>query len=199
MLQQAATGTFTPIGRQLDSEGTIATLVKNTALPASMRLHIPRCLRVVYDIRNKRDAAHLGDGIDPNTQDATLVVSTIDWVMAEFIRLYHRVTPDEAQQMIDDLVARRAPAVENFDGFLKVLRPELKARSYLLLILYERGSRGATFKELSDWAQPTMRKNLMRTLDQLVNQLAFVHFDRLRYHLTRLGIQQVESDKLHRA
>ena len=30
-------------------------------------------LRVVYDIPNKRDAAHLTDGIDPNVQDVTIV------------------------------------------------------------------------------------------------------------------------------
>jgi hypothetical protein len=41
--------------------------------PDSIRLHIPRTFRVIYDIRNKRDAAHLGDGIDPNLQDSTLV------------------------------------------------------------------------------------------------------------------------------
>src|SRR2546425_26603 len=88
---------FTPLGKQLDTERLMERL---RGLPAAnhqdaVRLHIPRALRLVYDIRNKRDAAHLADGIDPNLQDATLVVSVIDWVLAEFLRLYHNVTPDE--------------------------------------------------------------------------------------------------------
>jgi len=153
----------------------------------------------VYDIRNKRDAAHLSDGIDPNTQDASFVATTLDWVMAEFVRLYHNVSADEAHGIIEDLVARRAPAVENFDGFLKVLRPDLKVRAFLLLVLYERGSIGATYGELSEWAQPTMRKNLKRALNQLADELALVHFDTKKYWLTRLGIQEVEKSKLHMA
>ena len=67
--------------------------------PDAIRLHIPRTLRLVYDIRNKRDVAHLGPDIDPNLQDSTLVVSALDWVLAEFIRLYHAgMTPDNAQK-----------------------------------------------------------------------------------------------------
>ena len=44
----------------------------------SVRLHIPRALGLVYGIRNKRDAAHLADGIDPSLQDANVVVFTIN-------------------------------------------------------------------------------------------------------------------------
>src|SRR5215207_9843002 len=70
----------------------------------SVRLHIPRSLRLVYDIRNKRDAAHLADNIDPNLQDATLVVSVLDWVLAEFIRMHHNVSANQAQALVEELV-----------------------------------------------------------------------------------------------
>lgn len=113
--------------------------------PDAIRLHIPRALRVVYDIRNNRNAAHLGDGIDPNKQDATIVISTLDWVLAEFVRLYHTVSADEAQRIVESLVTKRAPAVQDFAGFLKVLNSKLKAGDYILLLLYERGAKGASF------------------------------------------------------
>ena len=74
----------------------IANYLQNlpsSAQPDSIRLHIPRALRMVYDIRNKRDAAHLANGIDPNLQDSTLVISVLDWVLAELIRLHHTVSP----------------------------------------------------------------------------------------------------------
>src|SRR6202167_5186796 len=76
ILEHATTGTGTPLGGQLATDRLIGRLAQMpaTSAPESIRLHIPRALRVVYDIRNKRDAAHLVDGIDPNLQDVTMVV-----------------------------------------------------------------------------------------------------------------------------
>src|SRR5262245_61147135 len=93
ILQQEATRKFTPLGKQIDANGIAVQLMNlpSTNFPDAVRLHIPRALRVVYDVRNSRDAAHLADGIDPNLQDASLVIGNIDWVLAEFVRLYHGV------------------------------------------------------------------------------------------------------------
>ena len=82
----------------------------------------------MYDIRSKRDVAHLADGIDPNLQDATLVVSVLDWITAEFIRLHHSVSANDAQKLLDELVTRVAPVVEDFDGFLKLCSTRSSAR-----------------------------------------------------------------------
>jgi hypothetical protein len=163
-----------------------------------VRLHIPRALRVVYDIRNNRDAAHLAEGIDANLQDATLVVSVLDWVLAEFVRLYHGVPANEAQKIVDGLVARKVPAIQDFDGFLKVLKPDLKASEYVLLVLYERGSAGATYKEMEGWVRPAMRANLRTTLNRMVNDYAFLHASGDRFSITKRGAAEVEKRNLHR-
>lgn len=188
----------TPLNKQINSEGLINNLAKLNAssYPDSIRLHIPRSLRVVYDIRNKRDAAHLADGIDPNLQDATIVVSVVDWVLAEFIRLIHNVSPDEASRLVDSTVARAAPIVQDFDGFLKVLNPSLGASDYALVLLYHRGAAGATFQELRQWVRPKMRANLKRTLDTLVDAKDLAHFDGAKYKITRLGERDVEARML---
>src|SRR4051794_5175024 len=80
LLEQIAHGRFTPLGTALNSEKTIHTLenLPKGSHPDAVRIHIPRALRLVYDIRNKRDVAHLADGIDPNLQDATMVASVLD-------------------------------------------------------------------------------------------------------------------------
>jgi hypothetical protein len=103
MLEQATTTRFTPLNKQLDTTRIISDLANlpSGQTPDSIRLHIPRMLRVIYDIRNKRDAAHLADGIDPNLQDAALVASNLDWVLGEFVRLYHDVSANEAQKLVD--------------------------------------------------------------------------------------------------
>ncbi len=198
MLEEEATGSFAALGASLDTEKIIRDLAGTArgSFPDSVRLHIPRALRVIYDIRNNRDAAHLGDNIDPNMQDATLVATTADWVLAEFVRLHHNVSADDAQIIVDELVARAAPVIQDFDGFLKLLNPALQAGDQCLVLLYQRGEKGAEYDELYGWVKPKSRSNLKRTLSKLVNEKAYAHYSGTRYLITRTGQQEVEGRKL---
>ena len=195
LLQQRAFGRFDPLGAPIDAETVARALASlpRGSQPDAVRLHIPRALRVVYDIRNTRDAAHLADGIDPNLQDATLVVGVLDWVLAEFLRLHHNVAADVAHRIVEDIVARRAPVIQDFGGFLKVLRTDLGAGAHCLVLLYQCGASGATVSELTAWARPQMRANLRRTLTGLVHAKAWVHQDGDRYRITRSGEREVDE------
>jgi hypothetical protein len=194
LLQERAFGKFDRVGKPIKTEAVIQNLANlpATSQPDSVRLHIPRALRVVYDIRSNRDAVHLGDGIDPNLQDATLVIGVLDWVLAEFVRLHHNVTPDEAQRMVNDLVTRKAPVIQDFNGFLKVLRADLTVGPRCLVLLYQRGNEGATYDELCSWVKPAMRANLRRTLKALVDDKSWLHQLGNRYQITRSGQQEAE-------
>jgi hypothetical protein len=198
LLQQETTGAFDPIGKSIKTDTIITTLARLPAgsHPDSVRLHIPRALRVVYDIRNNRDAAHLADGIDPNLQDATIVVAILDWILAEFVRLHHNVSADEAQRLVEELVTRKAPVIQDFQGFLKILNPELRASDQCLVLLYHCGAPGASYAELEQWVSPKSRTNLRRTLTALVHDKAFVHQSGDDYRITRRGQIDVETRKL---
>lgn len=198
LLEHQSTGTYTPLGHQLDTERIIRSLAQTKvgSLTESIRLHIPRTLRVIYDIRNKRDAAHLADGIDPNLQDATLVTSCADWVLAELLRISHSCSANEAQDAIEDLVIRKAPAVQEFGDSLKTLRPQFTLAQRLLVLLYHVGKKGASATELSSWIKPSQRKNLRSTLWRLVHDLDFAFEKDDRYQLTRTGILEVEAKGL---
>jgi hypothetical protein len=120
ILQEKTTGKYTPLSRKIDSDRIIvdlANLPSSGSHPDSLRLHILRALRIVYDIRNNRDAAHLADGIDPNLQDATLVVSVLDWVLAELVRLYHSVSANEAQRKSSELSHSTCASSSGFQWF----------------------------------------------------------------------------------
>jgi len=199
LLVQITTGNFPALGATLDTDRLIDKLrmLSASSFPVAVRLHIPRALRLVYDIRNNRDAAHLADGIDPNLQDATLVVSVIDWVLAEFVRLYHSVSADEAHKIVEQIVSRSAPIIQDFNGTLKVLNPVLGAGDHCLVLLYYRGSRGAKFDEIHKWVRPKMRSNLRRTLTILEQQKDLIHFDGQSYQITRLGEMDVERRRLY--
>lgn len=143
ILQYSTTGTHTPLGRTLPKVPVLLQQLEQSprasTLDDSLRLHIPRTLRLVYDIRNQRDAAHLADNIDPNLQDATLIVNAMDWVMAELVRLHHDVSANQAHAIIGDLVTREVPAIQEISGQPVVLR-ELQPRDQALLLLYREGT-----------------------------------------------------------
>lgn len=198
MLEQKTKGNFTPLGRQIDSRRIIAA-AEQAKIPDGIRIHVPRALRMIYDIRNKRDAAHLADGIDANLQDATLVVAGLDWVLAEFVRLFHGVPADEAQKIISDLVRKRVPAVQDINGFLKILNPALQVSDRLLVLLYERGVQGATRDELRSWVHPKMRQNLNRALHHLEHDRTLIHSTGEIFQITESGMRDVEDRRLHEA
>jgi hypothetical protein len=108
------------------------------------------------------------------------------------------ISADEAQHAVEDLVTRKAPIIQDFDGFLKVLNPRLRATEHCLVLLYQVGSEGATFSDLERWAKPAMRANLRRTLRRLVDDHAFVHSDGTSYRITRTGQHHVEENGLAR-
>lgn len=65
---------FTPFETSLKSENIINRLSNNTSLPSTIRFLIPRLARVVLDVRNKRDVAHVGGEVNPNYSDSLFIV-----------------------------------------------------------------------------------------------------------------------------
>ncbi|TFB90459.1 hypothetical protein E3O44_02265 [Cryobacterium algoricola] len=194
ILQWATAEQYTALGRTLPSVDAMMNTLINAASNDSIRMHIPRTLRLIYDVRNKRDVAHLSDGIDPNQQDATLVVRNMEWVLAELVRMYNNVTAAVAHTMIVDLVSKDVPLIQEFDGFPRVLK-QLRASDHVLVLLYWRGSQGATLDELQAWARAPMRANMKRTLKSL-NDRDLLHLNHDRYVLTHLGEDDVETRKV---
>ena len=198
VLEFRTKGNHTPLGRQINTE-TLSLALQNIPFgkePESVRLHIPRTLRVIYDIRTKRDAAHLADDIDPNVQDATLVVAACDWVMAELVRLYHSVSPKEAQIIIEGIVEKKISLVQDFSGFLKTLNPSWGPRERILATLYQRGNSGATLDELTSWLKPNQRQNISRTLKQLEYDKDVIHCEGDKCFITNLGMKYVEDSDI---
>lgn len=198
LLQQATGRTVTPLGKQLPSVDTLVRQLENdTSQADAIRFHIPRTLRLIYDVRNKRDAAHLGDGIDPNLQDATLVISNMDWIVAELVRLHHNVSADEAHAIIDDLVTKEVPAVEEIDG-QPVILSDLRPRDQALLMLYRAGTAGAALDELAGWLR-TRKDHLRDRLAKLDDEkLVLLHPRTGRYFITSNGHKDVEARGLAR-
>jgi hypothetical protein len=145
---------------------------------------------------NKRDVAHLTDGIDPNRQDATLVIGNMDWVMAELVRLHHNVSADDAHHVIEDLVTKEVPAVQEIDGQPVILTP-LSPRDQAMLMLYRAGAKGILLDELTEQLRVLRKNNLKTRLAKLdSDQMVLIHPKTGRLYITNKGTRYVEENRL---
>jgi len=197
MLQYKTTGTYTPIGTplNLDTEINVLRNLPATSFDDSIRLHIPRTIRVIYDIRSKRDSAHLGN-IDPNLMDGTLVLNCCKWILAELFRMESQISIEEAQRIINSLVEKEVPIIQDFGGFKVILNPQLSAKDRILVLLCDRGEEGITRAELSLQLPPKMRNQLGTQLSRLQHDKSFIHRDKNKIYITRSGEKFVEDNIL---
>src|SRR6266516_699533 len=65
--------------------------------PRSVRIQIPRMLLGLYEVRNNRGVGHVGGDVDPNCMDASIVLATAKWLLAELVRVFHGVDTSEAE------------------------------------------------------------------------------------------------------
>lgn len=197
LLQHAAGLTVTPVGKTLPTvDSLLLQLQSSSSKLDSVRLHIPRTLRLIYDIRNKRNAAHLADGIDPNIQDATLVIGNVDWVLAELVRIYHGVSPNEAQETIADLVKKEVPAIQEIEG-QPVILTDMQPRDRAVLMLYRAGTRGASLDELARWLRTPRKADLKKRLGTLDrDKLVLLHPNTKLYYITDKGVRYVDEHRL---
>lgn len=192
-------GQATAIGKTLPQFNArrLAQFEGATSPHESLRIHIPRALFSVFAIRNKRDAAHLGDGISPNLQDSTYVVAVLDWVLAEFVRIHHRVSAAEAQSIIDNLVTREVPIIEEIDG-QPVCLADLGVSDRILVFLYRAGTQvGLPMATLQQQMMHPDRSNLAKAVKKLAERkLVLIHPVTKVAHLTGLGVRDVQERRL---
>jgi hypothetical protein len=122
----------------------------------------------------------------------------MDWVVAEFVRLYHNVTATEAFSIVQGLVSPKVPAIQEFNGQPMVLNPNLNYEQCILLLLYRAGSPGARWHELYKWMPQNHLRNLQSALENFIHTKYYVHFDTMTgyYELTGAGIKEVQKSRI---
>ncbi len=130
-------GKYTPIGRSLASfnDGELRRY-EQAAGDQSYRILIPRALKSIYGLRNKRGVGHLAN-ITPNEMDSTYILATVKWVLAELLRLASQASADHVQAQISQIVERRVPAIWKVGDISRILDPKCTARDQILIHLYD--------------------------------------------------------------
>lgn len=106
----------------------------------SLRVLFPRACRVVYDIASNRGARHDPDEINPNSMDANVVIPVCAWIIADTIRYAQKgaVDPSEARDLVESLVERKYPVVEEIDGRIYLHAKRKSAVDVALVVLARR-------------------------------------------------------------
>jgi hypothetical protein len=197
ILQLITARTYTPLGQPLARFDTREieryARLPGATYPDSIRLHIPRAIFAIYGIRSRRGVGHVGGDINPNLADASFIMATCDWIMVEILRLYYTSSVEEAQKIVDTIVTRKIPLVQEFNGFLKVLDANLSVPRQILVLLYHKGVDGASKDELGKWVK-TSPNNLAMALNRLEHGQKYIHLAGDQYFITHLGQSFVEEN-----
>jgi hypothetical protein len=156
LLQYRFHGTFTPYGSKIENFAdecrkiVVASIGKATESEHSI---IPRALVFLYTMRNKRGIGHVGGDVDANSIDLALMMSVADWIVVELIRVYHGLSLEEAQDLVEAIAIRRLPEVWDVAGKKRVLRDGLKAKDEVLLLMYSTKDSAVLVEDLMAWVE----------------------------------------------
>jgi hypothetical protein len=161
--------------------------------PRSIRIQIPRILIALYEIRNNRGVGHVGAEVDANQMDAVVVLQISKWLLAELVRLFHKVDTETAQVTVDSIVDRTVPIVWKVGSSRRVLDESLTTIDQTLLLLYSCMG-GALDTDLCNWVEGEMRYFRRDVLVQL-HKRRFIEYDRIKglAVLSPTGIAYVEE------
>lgn len=173
-------GTFSPIGNSISNLiGKLRDFEKlpTTSVNESFRIHIPRVLITMYNIRNKRGVGHLGGDVNPNSSDSTLLVSCADWVMADLFRIYFQCSIDEAQIIVNALVKRRLDLIHEIDDVKKVLLTSLSQRNQTILLLSSVYPKKVSTDELIKWIEPANKSYYKNSILRQLHRERLIEYE----------------------
>lgn len=165
-------------------------------LNKTLRIHFPRVLVSIYNIRNKRGVGHLDGKVSPNKMDSTIICSSSDWIIGELLRLYHTGDADTAQSLIDALVEINYYLVHEEEGIKRVLHPDLGYKSSILLLLSNEYPDWVDVEALSKWIEPSSEYYFKTTILERLHNDRSIEFDQenMKCKILPTGLKFVEKN-----
>lgn len=198
-LQHHLTKIFTPFGQKIENfkeECQKLERVPQTAGLESLRLLIPRALNFLYSLRNKRGIGHVGGDVDANAIDAATCVRVADWCLAELMRIFHALSLEEAQELLDAISARQIPYVWTVMGRRRVLQRKLDYPSQTLLLLYSVVDNAVPTEDLFKWVEHPRLANFRAHVLSRLHNARLIEYDKENQMaiLSPKGIERVENE-----
>lgn len=192
-LEWKRTGSFTPVGKQLNRTSILKAVETDTTLPEGLRFHVRRSVELLMDVRNKRDVAHLGNVVDVEEMDARLVLRLANWTISEIIRTEGALRGEDIQKLVDRFSTTHMPLVEEIDGDLVLLATDLPAALRALIVLYDAYPDPVRMGELRRSVRYGNVTRFRRLLEARESEgLVYIKDDKV--YLTRKGVEHVEVE-----
>ena len=169
-------------------------LEKEVNSSRSLRIQIPRMIIPLYEIRNNRNVGHAGGDVDPNEMDAVCVLQMSKWILAELIRVFHKVTINEAQAHVNALSERELSLVWEVDDKLRILNSEMSQSDQSLCILYSKPN-GLSISALADCIEVTNKSDFKRRVIKNLHKKRMIEFNENSeiIKISPTGARHVES------
>jgi hypothetical protein len=177
MLEYLDGSAYTPFGTPLKTESIISRVASNTTLHESFRLFVPRLARLLLDIRNRRDVAHVGGDVSANLADSILICHCSDWLLTEIVRHFYSCSIEDARRIALAISEVHIPVVAEVDGFIRVQNTALDAKDKTLVVMYYKTPSRVKDAELAKWIRYT---NLSRYKSNILSKLddqALLHYE----------------------
>ncbi|MBI1193670.1 MAG: hypothetical protein GC205_10930 [Bacteroidetes bacterium] len=200
ILEHETKGSFTAIGAHMpDMIGKLRAFeqLPATAAIESYRIHIPRALCMIYNIRNKRGVGHLGGDVNPNFTDSTMICACSDWVLAELLRVHYSFSLDEAQKLVDGIVIRPTFLVHQIADIKRILNPDLKNSDQVLVLLASEFPKPTSDITLFNWIEPKSKGTFFNLLKQMHSKRLIEYSSDKTCSILPTGLKYV--DKNHKS
>jgi hypothetical protein len=186
---------YTPFGTSLgrNSDNIIRRVENNTSLHESMRFYIPRLVRILLDIRNRRDVAHVGGDVSPNCSDSVFISHSADWILTEILRIYYSCSIDSAKKIAESINEVCVPIIADVDGFVRVQNTTLDFRSKTLAILYYKNPAKVRDTALIKWTRYSNPSTFKREILFKMDADALIHYEEGYCTLLPRGIVYTEK------
>jgi hypothetical protein len=195
VLEGCGSGTY-PLraSKPNDFVGACRRLEQNTNVPRSFQILIPRTLPALYEVRNQRGVGHVGGDVDPNHMDSTFVVAASNWILAELVRVFHVLSIEEAQQLVDAIAERRVPLIWQGDDVKRVLNPKIETRDQILLLIASSPGK-VSVKDLRSWTEYKNSTRFVELLGKLHSE-RMIEFSRSGSSVEILPPGSIEASRI---
>ena len=190
LLENCLFGSYTGFDSSLGSfSPAILNRYESATGDESYRI-IPRVLYGMYCIRNKRGVGHIA-AISPNKMDATGIVYSAKWVLAELIRIAGQAQPEEAHRLTDAILDRQVDLIWEDGETFMILDKSLKAQDRILVTLYKKDY--LSVEELRGKVVYTNKTNFRKIILKLRSEKLIDLTEADICKLSPLGVQKAEK------
>lgn len=178
LVQHLSNPPYTPFGTSLGQTNAIITQVEqNTNLHESMRFFIPRLVRILLDVRNRRDVAHVGGDVSPNLSDSLFISHSADWILTEIVRIYYSCSIESAKKIVESINEVVVPIIADVDGFVRVQNTTLDFKGKALAILYYKSPAKVKDDALVKWTKYSNPSKFKKEILTKLDAEALIHYE----------------------